>query len=138
MGREGEEGRGVDGVETRFGGGGYARCDAARRGERELIAVSREIRCRIFIRILFRLAETVSCTSGVMRWHLVRLVGVSPASFHTFNRCTMGYNDVEKEGRACSPTSETNKYCPSAALFRCPRNPANTSRTSYSLKWSGR
>lgn len=82
--------------------------------------------------------QTVSCTSGVMRWHLVRLVGVSPASFHTFNRCTMGYNDVGKEGRACSPTSETNKYCPSAALFRCPRNQANTSRTSYSLKWSGR
>lgn len=74
-------------VETRFGAGRGGR-------GRELIAVSREIRCRIFIRILFRLPGQVSCTSGVMRWHLVRLVGVSPASFHTFNL----YNGVQRRG----------------------------------------
>lgn len=80
--------------------------------------------------------QTVSCTSGVMRWHLVRLVGVSPASLHTFNL----YNGVQRRGeggRPCSPTSETNKYCPSGALFRCPRRASQHVRNKLQFKVVG-
>ena len=71
-----------------------------------------------------------------MRWHLVRLVGVSPASLHTINL----YNGVqrrEERGRACSPTSETNKYCPSGALFRCPRRADQHVRNKLQFKMVG-